>query len=239
MEHEAVPQTEETVSSTAVAKVEKPPLTVGDKGYIHPTNVEEAMRMAQGVIAARLAPSSYGNDASKVLLGIMTAMEAGLRPLEGLKQIAIINGRATIWGDAAIGLVQSKNIISEYSECPIGTTPTTTDLSKWPDDYGWKVVISRKGQKGEYIGEFTVGMAKRAKLWLNASKGPWMQYPERMLKVRARAFALRDGFADALSGLSIAEEVADYPNEEKHVQIDLSDAPKVEAPPLDQTEETE
>jgi hypothetical protein len=31
-----------------------------------------------------------------------------------------------------------------------------------------------------------------------------------MLKMRARAFALRDGFADVLKGLSIKEEVEDY-----------------------------
>ena len=30
-----------------------------------------------------------------------------------------------------------------------------------------------------------------------------------MLKIRARAFPLRDGFADALAGLAIREEVED------------------------------
>src|SRR5262249_49394 len=35
-------------------------------------------------------------------------------------------------------------------------------------------------------------------------------YPRRMLMMRARSWALRDGFADVLRGLSIREEVEDY-----------------------------
>jgi antitoxin component of RelBE/YafQ-DinJ toxin-antitoxin module len=51
--------------------------------------------------------------------------------------------------------------------------------------------------------------AKRAGLWGKA--GPWTQYPDRMLQMRARGFALRDQFADALKGIISAEEAADYP----------------------------
>ncbi|MGH6729111.1 MAG: hypothetical protein ACREBK_03065, partial [Sphingomicrobium sp.] len=60
-----------------------------------------------------------------------------------------------------------------------------------------------------YIGRFTVRDAERAGLWMNAKRKPWVHYPKRMLFNRARAFALRDGFADALAGLSITEEVLD------------------------------
>jgi hypothetical protein len=41
-------------------------------------------------------------------------------------------------------------------------------------------------------------------------EGPWQTYPRRMLTMRARSWALRDGFADVLRGLSIREEVDDY-----------------------------
>ncbi|MBX7147365.1 MAG: hypothetical protein K1X44_08690, partial [Alphaproteobacteria bacterium] len=36
--------------------------------------------------------------------------------------------------------------------------------------------------------------------------GPWTQYPDRMLQMRARSFALRDVFPDILLGLSYAVE---------------------------------
>lgn len=233
-------ENEQPETATAIAKREKPKLIVGERGYIVPTTVEEAARMAQAVIMGGFAPDSYKDkisglfDPNKIMLGIMAAMEAGLQPLYGLRQIAIINGRPTIWGDAAMALVQSKNLIDEYIEERIGTAPTNADLSKWPAGYGWKVTIRRKGQKGEYVGEFTVAMAKRANLWLNPKKAPWREHPDRMLKIRARAFPLRDGFADALAGLAIREEVEDHEQPvERHVEINLSDAPTVEAPPME------
>lgn len=241
-EDQALPQTEETIieGSRELAKVEKAQLSVGDEGYIIPKTVEEAARLAKAVIIGGFAPDSYKDksgiiDPNKVMLGIMSAMEAGLQPLYGLRQIAIINGRPTIWGDAAMALVQSRNIIDDYEEEQVGTMPTTSDLSKWSDDYGWKVTIKRKGQKGSYVGIFTVGMAKRSRLWMHPKKDPWREYPDRMLKIRARAFALRDGFADALAGLAIREEVEDYAEQpERHVEINLSDEPQVEAPPMEE-----
>ena len=241
------PPKDETVTEGTgkeVAKIEKPKLAVGEQGYIVPTTVEEAARMANAVIIGGFAPDSYKDkgtglfDPNKIMLGIMSAMEAGLQPLYGLRQIAIISGRPTIWGDAAVALVQSKNLIDDYAEEKIGTTPTETDLLRWPDDYGWRVTIKRKGQKGEYVGVFTVGMAKRAHLWAGTQpkvKMPWIEYPDRMLRVRARAFALRDGFADALAGLAIREEVEDMVIEaEKKPEIDLSDKPRIEAPPMEE-----
>jgi hypothetical protein len=239
-EQDPSPPTEETVTegaaeTKAVAVKEKAKLEVGEGGYIVPTTVEEALRMANAVMIGGFAPDSYKSDPNKIMLGIMAAMEAGLQPLYGLRQIAIINGRPTIWGDAAMALVQSKNLIASYKEERIGTPPTDADLTKWPDDYGWRVTIRRKGQEGEYVGEFTVGMAKRAQLWLNAKKVPWLEHPERMLKIRARAFPLRDGFADGLAGLAIREEVEDHAEPvEKHIAVDLSDQPTVEAPPMEE-----
>lgn len=231
-----------TEETKAVATVEKAPLSVGEEGYIIPRTVEEAARMAKAVIIGGLAPDSYKvngtPDPNKILLGIMSAMEAGLPPLYGLRQIAIINGRPTIWGDAAMALVQQRNLITSYVEEQVGPVPTDKDLSKWDDEYGWKVTINRRGQQGSYVGIFTVGMAKRARLWLNAKKVPWLEHPDRMLKIRARAFPLRDGFADALAGLGIREEVEDLHIEDrKTVDVRLSDDVVVEAPPMATEEE--
>lgn len=201
----------------------KAQLVANEKGYIAPKSVEEAARMAQAVIVGGLAPSSYNNDPGKIMLGLMSALEAGLPPLYGLRQIAIINGRPAIWGDGAMALVQSKNLIAEMHEEEVGGTldEMPGDLTKWPDTYGWEIRIRRRNQEGFYTGRFTVGDAKRAKLWLNAKKVPWIEHPSRMLKIRARSFPLRDGFADALGGIAIREEVEDYANEEK-VAIDTS-----------------
>lgn len=232
-------ETIESGREVVVPTQRKAGLVAGDEGYIIPTTVEEALRMAKAVIAGNLAPDSYNNDPNKVMLGLMAALEAGLPPLYGLRQIAIINGRPSLWGDACQALIQkSGQLVGLTTEWigPDGFDPLKEpDLTKWPMEYGCIVRMWRKGQSEPYVGQFTVGDAKRAQLWLNARKVPWMQHPRRMMMIRARAFPQRDGFADALAGLSIREEVEDtFGAEVPQANVNLSDAPAVEAPPLPQ-----
>ena len=66
----------------------------------------------------------------------------------------------------------------------------------------------RQGHEPHRV-EFSIEDAKRAGLL--GKSGPWQQYTARMLTLRARAFALRDKFADVLKGLSMAEEALDIP----------------------------
>jgi hypothetical protein len=58
---------------------------------------------------------------------------------------------------------------------------------------------------------FSVADAKRANLW--GKKGPWTQYPARMLKWRARGFNLADNFGEVLKGLKTIDELMDTPAE--------------------------
>lgn len=207
------PQTE-NLPSVPKKKAE---LVASDSGYIAPRTMEEAYRYAVAVVDAGLAPDSYKDNysdrvanPSKVMLGIAASLEAGLPPLYGLRQIAIIGGRPCIWGDAAVALVQSKNLIVNHTRRDIGPSfDPATPVNDWPNEFGVTVSYWRRNQEGAYIGQFTVGDAKRAKLWMNTKKVPWIEHPHRMLFNRARAWALRDGFADALAGLAIREEVED------------------------------
>jgi hypothetical protein len=67
--------------------------------------------------------------------------------------------------------------------------------------------VKRAGEDQALERRFGVADAKAAGLW--GKDGPWRLYPRRMLQMRARAFALRDGFADVLGGLYLAEEIED------------------------------
>lgn len=218
----------------------------GELGYIVPRTIEGAYRYAVAVVDAGLAPDSYKDsygdkfaNPQKVMLGITAAMEAGLPPMYGLRQIAIINGRPTIWGDAGIALVQSKNLLANQKKMAVGSSfAPGTPVNDWPDDYGWTVSLWRRGQADPYIGTFTVADAKRAKLWLNTKKVPWIEHPDRMLFNRARAWPLRDGFADALAGLAIREEIEDMNVDDAKKPADLAflDGPKDEASAEEPTE---
>lgn len=197
---------------------------------IIPRDLSEASKMATGIIESGIVPKAFKysedvlgppgtegpihrkGDPNKplIIMGILKAMEVGMAPITGLSYLLPINDRFTIWGDGAVGLVQGKRLIAKQTHVKIGPAiEPGLELADWPDEYGHEVRYWRVGQEEPYIGRYTVGDARRQGLWLNKYKRPWLESPDRMLFNRARAFALRDGFADALSGLAIAEEVRD------------------------------
>lgn len=90
----------------------------------------------------------------------------------------------------------------------------------------------RFGEKVETTRSFSMGQAKRAGL---LGKGPWRQYTERMLQMRARGFAARDSFPDALSGMVIKEEAEDYPTGSNQPRDITDQVVEVPANPLDST----
>ncbi len=188
-----------------VQAVPKSPIVAddGDVMAIIPRDLDQAWRYSEMVCRAGLAPSGYDNDPKKVVIGVLTALELGVPPMQGLRGIAIINNRPSVWGDLAVALIQSKGAVKNTEQSYTGEAGT--------DGYTANFLIWRKGQDNPYEGHFSIGDAKRAGLWGNASKKPWIQYPHRMLFNRARAFALRDGFSDCLCGLAIAEEAQDMP----------------------------
>jgi hypothetical protein len=174
------------------------PLTSGHGiSAIVPADVEQAYRLAKAVVAGRMAPKGMESPET-VMIAIMHGMEVGLPPMAALQSIAVVNGRPTIWGDGAIGLVQGSGLLEDMSE----------EVTGDGDKMVATCTLKRKGRTSPIVRTFSVDDAKRAGLW--GKSGPWSQYPRRMLQMRARSWALRDGFADVLKGLQIREDVQDY-----------------------------
>ena len=168
----------------------------GSVKAIVPQDFDGAWRIATAVTKAGMAPKGLETP-EKAMVAIMHGMEVGLTPMAALQSIAVVNGRPTIWGDGALGLVQGSGLMEAHKEWFEGTGDTRKAYC----------TVKRKGDPEIKTGEFSVADAKKASLW--GKSGPWSQYPDRMLKMRARGFALRDGFSDVLRGLGIAEEVQD------------------------------
>jgi hypothetical protein len=144
--------------------------------------------------------------------------------MQSLNSIAVINGRPGVWGDGLIGLCRQSPLCEDIQETLTGEGDDRT-----------AVCIARRRGAAPVEGRFSVADAKRAKLW--GKQGPWTEYPDRMLRNRARSFALRDAFPDVLRGLRPAEELLDTPRDRK--AIDDHDGPTIdgraEAPPPPQT----
>jgi hypothetical protein len=226
--------TEVVITAPHAPSAKVPLVADGEVLAIVPKDLDQAWRYAEMVCKAGLAPSSYDEDPRKVVIGVLTSLELGVPPMQGLKGIAIINGRPTVWGDLAMALIQSKGVVQNTEQNFTGEPDS--------DEYTAHYLIWRRGQENPYEGHFSVKDAKRAGLWGNARKRPWIEYPTRMLLMRARAFALRDGFSDCLCGLAITEEVRDMPEPPKQAPKDFLDddvpAQTVAEPQLfDSTEE--
>lgn len=157
------------------------------------TSLDQAMSYAKLIADSDLAPKDYKGKPGNVLIAIQFGMEIGLKPMQAIQNIAVINGRPSIWGDAMIALVQS------HPECEY--------ISEFIRDGKAHCVVKRRGEE-EHVSIFSHEDAKKA--GLSGKPGPWTQYPERMLQMRARSFALRDKFSDILKGISMREEVDDY-----------------------------
>ena len=160
-----------------------------------PRNLEEALKFADIMSKSDLVPRDFRDKPGNILVAIQKGLEIGLSPMAALESIAVINGRASLWGDALLGLVQVSPQYEWHNEAE--STPTKGVC-----------IVKRKGHEPHRV-EFSLEDAKRAGLL--GKSGPWQQYTARMLTLRARAFALRDKFADVLKGLSMAEEAIDIP----------------------------
>lgn len=180
-----------------------PALVAGKKPTgIIPTTAEEVFRLATAIHKSGLAPSTM-NTPEKLTVAILHGLELGLPPMMSVNKIAVVNGRPTLWGDAVPALLWSRGFRLDEAVADNVATCTVTR----PD--GHKVTRT-----------FSEQDARKAGLWGKA--GPWTQYPSRMLQMRARGLAARDGAADALSGLYLQEEI----DGGELTVVSIEDAPK-------------
>ena len=169
-----------------------------------PTNIEEAFRISQAIAMSHMAPmiGSKNNRRAmgpeEVMATIMAGMEVGLKPMASLRAIALINGRPAFWGDGQLALIQSREDYGGMDESVEGDVATCTVRRILPN-----------GETAETTRTFSMEQAKRANLL--GKSGPWQEYPDRMLGHRARGFALRDAYADALMGILSEAEAYDTP----------------------------
>lgn len=176
------------------------PITGGIKsGLIEamtPHTLDEAFRLAQALSqAGDMIPKHFQSKPQAVMAAILQGANVGLAPMQALQYIAVINGRPSVWGDALPAMVMAAGHFVDVEMEGEGKTRAAV------------ATLTRKDGR-KIVRRFSWSDAERA--GLSKKPGPWTQYPERMLQMRARAFAIRDGAPDALLGLSIAEEVQDY-----------------------------
>lgn len=186
---------------------------------MQPVNLKEAMEYARLISDSDLCPKDFKGKPGNVLVAVQMGAELGLKPIQAIQNIAVINGRPCVWGDSMWALIKShpelENITEAYNEKKA-------------------VCLIKRKNTDEHRVEFTIEEATEAGLM---SKDPWKKYTKRMLMWRARTWCARDVFADALKGVQIAEEVNDYP--EKNITPTKYNTKQKQASLLSDTEKQE
>lgn len=171
-----------------------------------PADLDGLWRVAQYVAASGLAPKGVDTPEA-VFVAMEMGLELGLPLMASLQNIAVVNGRPTLWGDSQLAVVRSTGELEEFSEWyEANGKRIPRNPSAFDDGTTAVCRVKRRGMEA-MESAFSVADAKRAGLWNKA--GTWTQYPARMMRFRARSFALRDQFGDALKGLLSTEEAGD------------------------------
>lgn len=189
--------------------------TKPDESMLSEINFKHAYKMAELMSTTQLIPKAYHNKPADILVAFEFGRSLGLGPLQAVQNIAVVNGRPCLWGDAMLAVCQGNPDFHYIKETPM--TNTNGEF------IGYECCVKRKSYPEETTRIFTVEDAKKAGLW---GKNVWASYPQRMTQMRARAFALRDCFASSLMGVASAEEVNDYPSDSKQSKPAASDALK-------------
>lgn len=207
----------------------KAPLNTGGRVQaLVPGSMEEAYRLARAIAESGAAPKAYLNDPkkwdsgfneNKILAGILHGLEVGLTPFAALQSIAVVNGMPSLWGDGMLGIVRSSGLLVDIQEFIEGDANNPVAVCR----------CLRAGQATPIIRTF--GKADAAKAGLLSKEGPWKLYPQRMMQMRARSWALRDGFADVLRGLHSAEEAIDMGELQQQSDGSFSAAQTLPPPP--------
>ena len=181
---------------------------------LEPTNLTEAMDFAKVIAQSPMVPDAYRGQPANVLVAVQWGYELGLAPMQALQNISVINGKPSIWGDSMLALVKAH--------------PAFRGIKEYMDGEVAVCIVKRalpNGEIEETKKTFSMAEAKHAKL--TGKAGAWQNYPNRMLQLRARGFALRDSFPDAIKGLITVEEARDYDAPQKRPPVKPVQAPSV------------
>ncbi len=178
-------------------------------GMLVGKDLEGQYRLAKCFVMSKMVPRAFDTP-EKVLTAMQYSYELGLKPLTGMRQIAIINGIPSIYGDLPLAMVESSGLLEDIEEYLFDKDYKKICLENKNLDVNIFGAFCRVKRKNRSATEkvFTIDDAVYAKL-LNpdgkSNRECWAKYPKLMLKYRARSMALKDSFSDVLSGIAIAE----------------------------------
>lgn len=199
----------EKTEAQPTARKAAPPVEVNDEGKFAPTTIEGQYRIAKYYSTSGMVPKAF-DTAEKVMVGMQFARELGLEPLTGLRNIAVVHGQPSLWGELPLKLAYQTRELKHLEEFVIDKDYRKICLeNKNLTATPWAGVC--RIQRGTLpMVEATFTMDEAGDAGLLGRNNPWKTYPKIMLMRRARSQALKIAFPDAIGGAPIAEYDFNY-----------------------------
>src|SRR5262245_7246984 len=148
------------------------------------------------VRATEFIPAQFHNRQEAIMAAILTGAELGRGPLWSLRNLNVIQGRASLSAEAMRSLIQAAG----HEIWPLELTDQSVTMAG-----------RRRGSDNTVTVPWTMANARSARL---AEKQTWRDYPRAMLTARATTELARLMFADVIAGIPATEETQDgYPLE--------------------------
>ena len=161
---------------------------------LHDDTFRTMIELADRLHKSQFCPVQLKN-AGQVLAVILTGRELGIGPMASLRNISIINQRASLSAELLAYLIKR-----DHGYDAIQFVGGSTDQATYR--YKSRGMVDY----AEYT--YTMDMAKRAQL---AGKDSWQKYPAEMLRARCVSGIARIAFQDVSLGLYTTEELEGIP----------------------------
>lgn len=177
-----------------------------------PENVNQAWRLAGTLAKSQLVPRALQAKPHDILVTLITGRELGLSPMQSVRGMHVIEGKAVMSADTMAGLVMSHSDVCEY----LRLVESTEKLALYE--------TKRKGAPEPVRLAFTIEDAARAGL---TGKDNWKKYPAAMLRARALSSICRAVYPDFVAGVYEPDEAREFNRAEPSAELKAQDGGKL------------
>lgn len=190
------------MSETTVRQAPAPegaPVTETSLVPFSPENVNQAWRLATALAKSQLVPKALQNRPNDLLVTLITGRELGLSPMQSVRGMHVIEGKAVMSADMMGALVMR----SEACEF-LRPAESTDKIATYE--------TQRKGSPSPTKMSFTIEDANRAGL---VGKDNWKRYPAAMLRARCLSAICRAVYPDLVGGVYEPDEAREFDKPER------------------------
>lgn len=160
-----------------------------------PQSIEEADKLSKLLAGSALLPDALRGKPGDVLVALITGRELGLSPMQSIRGMHVIKGKAVMSADLMVALVQKHRDTCEWFRMVESTDTKAVYETK------------RHGHPEPVRLTWTLEQAKNAGLLTNDN---WKKHPAAMLRARCSSALARAVYPDLMMGVYDPDEAQEF-----------------------------